>query len=102
MGEGDCNEHAVLLAALGRAAGLPTRVVAGTVYLDGAFYYHAWCEVWVGRWVSIDPTFHQFPADATHIKFVVGGPEEHMAMMAIIGRLGIEVLDSGGAQSAGS
>lgn len=98
MGEGDCNEHAVLLAALGRAAGLPTRVVAGTVYLDGAFYYHAWCEVWLDRWVSIDPAFHQFPADATHIKFVVGGPEEHMAMLAIIGRLGIEVLDGSGRQ----
>jgi len=94
MGEGDCNEHAVLLAALGRAAGLPTRVVAGTVYLEGFFYYHAWCEVWLGRWVPIDPAFDQFPADATHIKFVVGGPEEQMAMLAIIGRLGIEVLDA--------
>lgn len=93
MGEGDCNEHAVLFAALGRAAGIPTRVIAGAVYLDGAFFYHAWCEVWLGRWVSIDPTFDQFPADATHIKFVVGGPDEQLAMMDIIGRLGVEVLD---------
>lgn len=93
MGEGDCNEHAVLLAALARAVGLPTRVVAGAVYLDGAFLYHAWCEVWVGQWVSIDPTFHQFPADATHIKFVIGGPEAHLAMLSVIGRLRIEVLD---------
>lgn len=93
MGEGDCNEHAVLLAALGRAVGLPIRLIAGAVYLDGAFFYHAWCEVWLGRWVSIDPTFHQFPADATHIKFVVGGPDEQLAMMDIIGRLGVEVLD---------
>ncbi len=93
MGAGDCNEHAVLLAALSRAAGLPARVVAGAVYLDGAFYYHAWCEVWLGRWASIDPAFDQFPADATHIKFVVGGPEEHIAMVDIIGRLGIDVLD---------
>ena len=93
MGEGDCNEHAVLLAALARAVGIPTRVVAGAVYLDGAFLYHAWCEVWVGQWVSIDPTFHQFPADATHIKFVIGGPEAHLAMLSVIGRLRIEVLD---------
>lgn len=92
MGEGDCNEHAVLLAALARAAGIPTRVVAGAVYLDGAFLYHAWCEVWLGRWVSIDPAFHQFPADATHIKFVIGGPEKHLAMLSVIGRLHIEVL----------
>ena len=93
MGEGDCNEHAVLFAALGRAVGIPTRVVAGAVYLDGAFLYHAWCEVWLGQWVAIDPTFHQFPADATHLKFVVGGPEKHLAMMSVIGRLRIEVLD---------
>jgi len=103
MGEGDCNEHATLLAALGRAAGLPTRVAAGAVYLDGAFFYHAWCEVWLGRWVSIDPTFHQFPADATHIKFVTGGLDEQMAMLGIIGRLGIEVVadDATGTARAG-
>ncbi len=93
MGEGDCNEHAVLLAALGRAVGLPTRVVAGTVYLDGAFFYHAWCEVWLERWVSIDPAFHQFPADATHIKLVVGDPDEQVRLLGIIGRLKIDVLD---------
>jgi hypothetical protein len=93
MGEGDCNEHAVLLAALARAGGIPARLVAGVVYLEGAFFYHAWCEVWFGRWVSIDPTFRQFPADATHIKFAVGGPEEQLVLMEIIGRLGIEGLD---------
>lgn len=96
MGEGDCNEHAVLLAALARAGGIPARVVAGAVYLDGAFLYHAWCEVWLGQWVAIDPAFHQFPADATHIKFVVGGPEKHLAMLSVIGRLHIEVLDDAG------
>jgi hypothetical protein len=94
MGAGDCNEHAVLFAALARAVGLPTRVVAGAVYLDGAFLYHAWCEVWLGRWVSVDPVLDQLPADATHLKFVVGGPEEHFAMMGVIGRLQVEVLSS--------
>jgi hypothetical protein len=39
---GDCNEHAVLLAALARASGIPARVEAGLVYLNGRFYYHAW------------------------------------------------------------
>ncbi len=94
MGEGDCNEHAVLFAALARAVGLPSRTIAGAVYLDGAFLYHAWCEVWLGRWVSIDPALHQFPADATHIKFVIGGPDEQLAMMGIIGRLGIDIEDN--------
>lgn len=101
MGQGDCNEHAALFAALGRAVGLPTRLVAGVVYLDGAFYYHAWCEVWLGRWVSIDPALHQFPADATHIKFAIGGPEEQMAMLGVIGRLRIQVLAAGAQQPLG-
>lgn len=91
MGEGDCNEHAVLFAALARAVGLPTRTIAGAVYLDGVFLYHAWCEVWLGRWVSIDPALHQFPVDATHIKFVIGGPDDQLAMVGIIGRLGLDV-----------
>jgi transglutaminase superfamily protein len=97
---GDCNEHAVLYAALGRAAGLPARVVAGTVYMPGddgspgAFYYHAWDEVWLGRWVAVDPTFGQFPADATHVKLIDGGPEKHVALLAMIGKLELAVEDS--------
>jgi len=91
--KGDCNEHATLFTALARAAGLPSRVAAGLVYLDGAFYYHAWSEVWLGQWVSVDPVFHQFPADATHIKFVEGGPEEQTALLRIIGQVGMEILE---------
>lgn len=90
---GDCNEHAVLFAALARAAGLPARVVAGVVYADGAFLYHAWDEVWLGSgWVSVDPAFDQSPADATHIKLVEGGPETHGALLPLIGKLSIDVL----------
>lgn len=88
---GDCNEHAVLFVALARAVGIPARVVAGVVYLDGAFYYHAWAEVWLGQWVAVDPALNQFPADATHIKFVDGGPEQHLALLKVIGQVGIEV-----------
>ncbi|MFN8625604.1 MAG: transglutaminase-like domain-containing protein [Candidatus Binatia bacterium] len=93
MGQGDCNEHAVLLAALGRAVGLPMRLIAGAVYIDHAFFYHAWCEVWLDRWVPIDPALHQFPADATHIKFIVGGLDDQIGMIDIIGHLGVEALD---------
>lgn len=95
-GEGDCNEHAVLFAALARAVGLPARVVAGVVYANGSFQYHAWDEVWLGRWVSLDAVFHQFPADPTHVKFVAGGPEDHVAMVAIIGRLHLQVVQARG------
>lgn len=90
---GDCNEHAVLYAALARAAGLPARVVAGTVYGPteqggpAAFYYHAWVDVWLGDWVAADPTFGQLPADATHVKLLEGGPERHGDLISLIGQL---------------
>lgn len=96
LGEGDCNEHAVLFAGLARAAGLPARVVAGVVYANGAFQYHAWNEVWLGgRWISVDPVFDQFPADVTHVKFVSGDPEDHLAMVGVIGRLRLDVVGQG-------
>lgn len=93
-GRGDCNEHAVLLVALSRASGLPARVVAGLVYMDGHFLYHAWAEVWLGRWVSVDPALRQFPADATHIKLIEGGPEVHGDLLASVGQITIDVIEA--------
>ena len=93
LGAGDCNEHAVLMAALGRAAGLPTRVVVGIVYAQDGFYYHAWTEVWVGDWVSLDPVMAQFPADVTHVRFIEGGLEEQIRMAQVVGRLSLEILE---------
>jgi len=90
---GDCNEHAALMAALARAAGLPARIVVGVVYAGSGFFYHAWNEVWLGRWISIDPVMAQFPADVTHLKFIDGGFEEQMRMAQVIGRLSIEILE---------
>jgi transglutaminase-like putative cysteine protease len=95
MGAGDCNEHAVLFAALARASGLPTRIVAGIVYADGRFLYHAWDEVWLGSgWISVDPAFDQMPADATHVKLIAGGPEVHAELAPAIGQLSLELLPS--------
>jgi hypothetical protein len=90
---GDCNEHAVLLTALARAAEIPARVVAGAVYLEDGFYYHAWSELWLGRWVSADPVFDQMPADATHVKLLEGGPERHLALAETIGRLSFAAME---------
>ena len=44
---GDCNEHTALYVAMARSLGLPARIAVGLVYLRGAFYYHAWPEVFV-------------------------------------------------------
>jgi transglutaminase-like putative cysteine protease len=89
---GDCNEHTALFAGLARAAGLPTKVVAGLVYSKGNFYYHAWPEIYVGRWVAIDPTLDQFPADATHVRLIEGGLERQAELARVIGKVNLEVL----------
>ncbi|MCK6530264.1 transglutaminase-like domain-containing protein [Myxococcota bacterium] len=95
--EGDCNEHTALFTALARASGIPTRIAAGFVYSDriavgGAFYYHAWPEVWLGDgWLPVDPTFGQVPADATHVKLVEGGLDRQVDLVAAIGRVSLRV-----------
>jgi transglutaminase-like putative cysteine protease len=90
---GDCNEHAVLLAALARAAGIPARVEAGVVYLRGRFYYHAWNLLYVGRWVTADATFGQLPADVTHLRLVTGSAQQQLDLLGVMGNLTIEVIE---------
>jgi hypothetical protein len=90
---GDCNEHTILYTALARAAGVPTRMAAGIVYLRNGFYYHAWPEVWLGDWVAVDPTFNQFPADATHIRFMTGELDRQVEIVKLVGKLKVEVLE---------
>ena len=87
--------------ALARASGIPSRVVAGLVYSDritaeGAFFYHAWPEVFFGEkgWVPVDPTLGQFPADATHVKVVDGGLDKQIEIMGIMGRIALTHVSS--------
>jgi hypothetical protein len=89
---GDCNEHTALYVALARAVGLPARTAAGLVYLNGRFYYHAWPEVYLGDWVAVDPMFDQFPADAAHLRFAIGGLARQVELVRLVGRLKLEVL----------
>ncbi|MEM6937751.1 MAG: transglutaminase-like domain-containing protein [Pseudomonadota bacterium] len=74
---GDCTEHALLLAAMGRAAGIPTRVATGLAYVEdwlgtqNVFVPHAWTQAWLdGRWVSFDAALGKF--DAGHIALAYG------------------------------
>jgi transglutaminase-like putative cysteine protease len=89
---GDCNEHAQLYVALARAAGVPARIASGLAYVDGKFYYHAWPEVLLRGWVAVDPTFGQFPADAAHLRFVLGGLGRQAELLRLIGQLKIDVI----------
>ena len=93
-GEGDCNEHSALAVALLRAVGIPSRVEVGLVYVNGAFYYHAWVGVYLGgKWISTDPTFGQLIADPTHVKLEYGGFENQAKLYRVINKLRITVLD---------
>jgi Transglutaminase-like superfamily len=89
---GDCNEHAVLLAALARAAGIPARIESGLVYLNGRFYYHAWNLLFIGKWITADATFGQIPADVTHIRFSSGGMQQQLDIMNVIGKIKLKIL----------
>ena len=91
--EGDCTEHAVLLAALGRSIGIATRVVDGLAYAPGfasarnVFVPHAWIQAWVnGTWQSYDAALAGF--DAGHIAFSTGdGAVAFYQGLDLLGRL---------------
>jgi hypothetical protein len=101
--EGDCTEHAVLLAALARARGIPARVAIGLVYLPGhqAFFYHMWTEVYVdGRWIPIDGTLGRGGIGAAHLKLAQSNLDGAAALAAflpvvqVLGQMKIEILEA--------
>jgi hypothetical protein len=103
---GDCTEYGVLLAALGRGAGIPTRVVAGLAYVEGfggrrqIFGGHMWAQFWInGRWVDLDAAFDQVDVDPTHIALAVSDAGDSgiadlvSNLWMSLGTLDIEVLE---------
>lgn len=108
--EGDCTEHAVLLAAMLRYYGIPSRVASGLIYAEEfagrarIFGYHMWTQALIEdadgvlRWVDLDATLPPgTPFDATHIALSIspmndGDVINSMATLApMLGRLEIEV-----------
>ena len=75
--QGDCTEHAVLLAAMCRAVGIPTQVISGIAYVEAfgdsgpCFLGHAWVRCYIGdRWVHYDAALEGH--DAGHIALATG------------------------------
>ena len=116
---GDCTEHAVLLAAMLRAAGIPSRTVSGLIYADqfmerkGVFAYHMWTQAWIpnaggadGRWVDLDATLDEKAFDATHIALSTSAMadgsvvNDMVKMVPLIGRLQIHVISVNGKRLA--
>jgi transglutaminase-like putative cysteine protease len=54
----NCCDHAHLVVALSRAAGLPARYVHGYCYFtsSGAWYGHVWAEIYADGWITADAT----------------------------------------------
>jgi hypothetical protein len=92
--KGDCNEHTQLYVALARTLRIPARIATGLAYVRGKFYYHAWPEIFLGDWVAVDPTFGQFPADAAHLRFAIGGLTQQAELVRLVGNLKIDVLEA--------
>jgi hypothetical protein len=92
--QGDCTEHAVLVAALCRASGIPAQVVMGIAYVPSfgnkkdVFGPHAWARAWVGgRWVSLDAALDGF--DAGHITMGCGDgdPSDFFGVVNLLGNV---------------
>lgn len=97
---GDCTEHAVLLAALARARGIPARVAIGLVYYRQEFLYHMWTEVYVdGAWIPLDATLGKAGIGAAHLKITDSNLEgvspnaAFLPVTEVIGQLKIEILE---------
>ncbi len=101
--EGDCTEHAVLLAAMLRAKKVPSRVAAGLVYADklNAFGGHMWTEAFLaGEWIPLDATLGKGGIGPAHLK-MADSPLDEDAPLPVstflpayqaLGKLKIEVL----------
>jgi hypothetical protein len=92
--EGDCNEHTYLYVALARALDIPSKIVIGLVYNEGAFYYHAWPAVYLDQWYEMDPTLHQVGVDATHIALLEGELGNQFELARIFGRVEIDIIEA--------
>ncbi|MFO7901603.1 MAG: transglutaminase-like domain-containing protein [Planctomycetota bacterium] len=100
--EGDCTEHAVLLAALCRAESIPARIALGLVYSpsDQGFAFHMWTEAWVNeRWTPLDATLGRGGIGAAHLKLrhsTLASEDAESAILSVvqvIHQLEIKVLD---------
>jgi len=99
--EGDCTEHALLLAALGRAAGIPTRVVNGLAYTqrfngrDNVFVPHAWAQAFVdGKWQSFDAALGGFDTGHIALSFGDGDPAGFYAGVNLLGQVRVESVEA--------
>jgi transglutaminase-like putative cysteine protease len=97
---GDCTEHAVLLAACCRARGIPSRLVAGLIPIDGRMLFHLWTEVYLGEWIGLDATLGQGHAPICGLTLLrLEQPEDELtelnrSIADLVGRYRFEIAGS--------
>ena len=84
---GSASDIVLAFVALARASGIPARPVAGFLQAAGRFHYHAWSEVYLGRWIPVDPVYGQFPADARHVRAAVDGLSRPLELVPLLARV---------------
>jgi hypothetical protein len=102
---GDCTEHAVLLAALGRALGIPSRCAYGMALLveenndNGWMGFHMWTQFFVdGKWTDYDAAL--FSLTESPVRLCMGTTsmqkdvlsEFSFQIMQVLGLLNVEVI----------
>ena len=106
LGEGDCTEHALLLAALARATGIPARVVHGLAYSedygDGpTLVPHAWVAAWTGeRWQAFDAALPGDDQLRVAVHAADGDPWRFYEGIDAFGRIVIESVQPSSAPEA--
>jgi len=102
---GDCSEHAVLLAALLRAQGIPSRVASGLIYAEefgakrNVFAWHMWTQALIaGAWVDLDATLYGRSFHPGHILIATSAQDDAQldadfsGLLTTIGAVSIEVV----------
>ncbi|MCP4787794.1 MAG: transglutaminase domain-containing protein [Fuerstiella sp.] len=93
---GDCTEHAVLLAALMRINGIPSRIVSGLIHTNRqlGFTGHTWVEALIGsEWIPFDSSIGSTATNVTHLKLADSEmPDEMSSGIALF----LPVLDLAG------
>jgi transglutaminase-like putative cysteine protease len=103
--EGDCTEFAMLMAAMCRAEGVPSRTAIGLIYADTkggpVMAFHMWTEVWVqDQWVPLDATLGRGYVGATHLKITDHSWHETrsltplLPLIRVLGKVQIEVVSN--------
>ncbi|MBV9304194.1 MAG: transglutaminase domain-containing protein [Acidobacteriaceae bacterium] len=96
---GTCFGYSIMLGALARAAGIPSRVRMGYVYAGGIWGGHAWVDVRIGdEWISLDGALYSpGAADAARFSFLTSSLEEGAlaglgSLQQLFGHVDIEIL----------